>query len=84
MVLCKLESKSFCKHNIKEQLFVVTSFCFSPGGLDTLVRDLTVEDRKFISQQLNVEDPEGKLDQFINSLLLSSYLLYAFVKTNYC
>ena len=84
MVLCKLESKSFCKHDIKEQLFVLTSFYFSPGGLDTLVRDLTVGDREFISQHLNVEDPEGKLDQFINSLLFSSYLLYAFVKTSYC
>ena len=84
MVLCMLESKSFCKHDIKEQLFVLTSFCYYPGGLDTLIRDLTVEDREFISQQLNVEDPEGKLDQFINSLLFSSYLLYAFVKTSYC
>ena len=62
---------------------MLTSFCFSPGGLDTLIRDLTVEDREFISQQLNVEDPEGKLDQFIDSLLFSSYLLYAFVKTTY-
>ena len=62
---------------------MLTSFCFSPGGLDTLIRDLTVEDKEFISQRLNVEDPEGKLDQFINSLLFSSYLLYAFVKTTY-
>ena len=46
---------------------MLTSFCFSPGGLDTLIRDLTVEDREFISRQLNDEDPEGKLDQFINS-----------------
>ena len=56
---------------------MLTSFCFSPGGLDTLIRDLTVEDREFISQRLNVEDPEGKLAQ-----LNASYLLYAFVKTS--
>ena len=46
---------------------MLTSFCFCPGGLDTLIRDLTVEDREFISQRLNVEDPEGKLEQLINS-----------------
>ena len=46
---------------------MLTSFRFSPGGLDTLIRDLTVEDKEFISQRLNVEDPEGKLDQLTNS-----------------
>ena len=50
---------------------MLTSFCFSPGGLDTLIRDLTVEDRGFISQQLNDEDPEGKLDQFTYYTLLT-------------
>ena len=54
---------------------MLTSFCFSPGGLDTLIRDLTVEDRGFISQQLNDEDPEGKLDQFTYHTLLLKLVL---------
>ena len=54
---------------------MLTSFCFSPGGLDTLIRDLTVEDRGFISQQLNDEDPEGKLDQFTYYTLLLKLVL---------
>lgn len=36
-------------------------FFFCPGGLDTLIRDLTHEDREFIVSQLESKDPDGKL-----------------------
>lgn len=59
---------------------MLTSFCFSPGGLDTLIRDLTIEDREFISQQLNDEDPNGKLDQYINS---SAFFILTTIRFHY-
>ena len=36
---------------------------FCPGGLllDTLIRDLTHEDREFIASRLDDKDPDGKL-----------------------
>ena len=38
---------------------------FSPGGLDTLVRDLVVKDRRKISSWLNEKDTDGKLQVFL-------------------
>ena len=43
----------------------VGSFLFSPGGLDTLVRDLVVEDRRKISSWLNEKGTDGKLQVFL-------------------
>ena len=38
---------------------------FSSGGLDTLVRDLVVEDRRKISSWLNEKGTDGKLQVFL-------------------
>ena len=40
-------------------------FFFSPGGLDTLVRDLVVEDRRKISSWLNEKTSDGKLQVYL-------------------
>ena len=36
-------------------------FFFCPGGLDTLIRDLTDEHQAFIASRLDDKDPDGKL-----------------------
>ena len=40
-------------------------FLLSSGGLDTLIRDLSIEDRRFITQRLNEKYPDGKV-KFVN------------------
>ena len=46
-------------------MFRWASFFFSPGGLDTLVRDLVVDDRRKISSWLNEKGTDGKLQVFL-------------------
>lgn len=50
------ERMSACSSLTKKVIFF-----FCPGGLDTLIRDLTHEDREFIVSQLDSKDPDCKL-----------------------
>lgn len=54
------ERMSACSSLTKKVFF----FFFCPGGLDTLIRDLTHEDREFIVSQLDNKDPDGKLSVY--------------------
>ena len=60
-------------HSFKCIQFFPPLFC-SSGGLDTLVRDLPVEDRRFISGWLNGQTTDGK--QFT----LSCFAKHLFVR----
>ena len=46
-------------------IFRWASFFFSPGGLDTLVRDVVVEDRRKITSWLNEKTSDGKLQVYL-------------------
>ena len=57
---------NICMHSFKYKCiqFFPPLFC-SLGGLHTLVRDLCVEDRRFISSWLNVKAAHGKLQVYL-------------------